>query len=86
MAYERIKHEFRGRFVDHDDERLTEAIKGAVMQAIVYLATGEAFCDDPSCRLYNAHWQEELIVAQLGEGPEFCGRHAALFREWGRPA
>jgi hypothetical protein len=83
LAYERIKQEFRGRFIDHDDERLTEAIKGPAMQAIVYPATGEAFCEDPSCRLFNAHWQEELIEAQLGEGPEFCPRHEALLRDWG---
>jgi len=86
LAYERIKEEFRGRFIDHDDERLTEAIKGPVMQAVVYLATGEAFCGDPACRLFNAHWQEEMIAAQLGEGPEFCERHAVLFREWGHRA
>jgi hypothetical protein len=86
LAYERIKHEFRGQFIDHDDERLTEAIKGPVMQAVTYPATGEAFCDDPACRLFNAHWQQELIAAQLGDGPEFCRRHADLLRRWGKSA
>ena len=89
-ALARLREQFRGRFLDHDDPRLTEVAKGYVMQAVAYQLTGEAFCDDPGCRLFNAHWQEEMLRAQLGEGQEqapaqrggrYCGRHQAWLRE-----
>lgn len=70
-----LKQRFKGRFIDYDDERLTEVMKGYVMQAIFYHLTGDPFCDDRNCRLYNAHWQEELINAQLESEYEFCAYH-----------
>lgn len=73
-----LKEEFRERFIDYDDERLTEVIKGYVMQAIFFQATGEPFCEDKGCRLYNAHWQEEVIQAQIKSDYEFCPRHLLL--------
>jgi len=72
-----IKEEFRGRFIDYDDLRMTEIMKGYVMQAFFYQALGNPFCDDPNCRLYNAHWQEEVIQAQLSL-PEFCQLHQQI--------
>jgi hypothetical protein len=51
-----------------------------VMQAVIYALTGEAFCDDARCRLYDAHWQEEMLRAQLEE-PEFCERHRKMIRD-----
>jgi len=70
-----LKAGFKGRFIDYGDERLTEVLKGYVMQAIFYSLTGDPFCKDKGCRLYNAHWQEELVFAQLESGYEFCQRH-----------
>jgi hypothetical protein len=67
-----------GDFLVADDPRSTEALKGYVLQAVHYLATGDPFCDDERCRLYNAHRQPELVRAQLEE-PEFCERHAAVY-------
>lgn len=72
---EALKESFRGRFIDYGDERLTEVVKGYAMQAVVYYLTGDPFCEDRGCRLYNAHWQEEMIYAQLESGYEFCARH-----------
>lgn len=72
-----------GRYLRPDDPRTTEALKGYLLQAIVYQLTGEAFCGDPKCRLFNAHWQEELIEAQLGEGAELCRRHEGLLASIG---
>ncbi|MFC1938628.1 DUF6775 family putative metallopeptidase [Chloroflexota bacterium] len=43
---------------------------------------GDPFCEDKGCRLYNAHWQEELIFAQLGAGYEFCESHTRLLERW----
>ena len=74
-----IKKEFHGRFIEYDDPRLTEIMKGYVMQMIFYHLTYEPFCEDKNCRLYNAHWQEEVINAQL-EGAEFCKRHEHILK------
>lgn len=76
-----VEQEFKGRFIDYEDERLTEVMKGYVMQAILYHLTGEPFCPDKGCRLYNAHWQEEVIAAQLGGDYEFCPQHQRLICE-----
>ena len=73
-----LKEEFKGRFIDYEDERLTEVMKGYAMQALFYSLTGDPFCEDKGCRLYNAHWQEELILAQLESRYEFCEEHARL--------
>jgi len=72
-----LKEEFRGMFIDYDDPRLTEVMKGYAAQALFYHMTGEPFCQDNTCRLYNAHWQEDLIRAQL-TGDDFCSEHAAF--------
>jgi len=79
-----LKDGFKGNFMDYDDERLTEVVKGYAMQAVFYYLIGYPFCEDKGCRLYNAHWQEELIFAQLGSEYEFCPRHAKLLEdeEW----
>jgi hypothetical protein len=78
VPMEILKREFSGRFIDHGDPRLTEVIKGYVMQVLFFHKTGNPFCDDPDCRLYNAHWQEELIRAQLEGRYEFCGGHRKI--------
>ncbi len=73
-----LKDKFKGRFIDYGDKRLTAVAKGYAMQAVFYVLTGDPFCEDKGCRLYNAHWQEELIFAQLESGYEFCQRHTQL--------
>ncbi len=73
-----LKDKFKGSFLDYGDKRLTEVTKGYVMQAVFYFLTGEPFCEDTGCRLYNAHRQEELIFAQLESEYEFCQRHTQL--------
>lgn len=78
LAHVLLKEQFRDQVLDHDDPRLTEIAKGYAMQAIVYQLTGEPFCPDPDCRLHNAHWQRELLRAQLGGPPEYCPRHQAV--------
>lgn len=73
-----LNDRFKGSFIDYEDTRLTEVIKGYVMQAVFYSLTGNPFCEDKGCRLYNAHWQEQLIFAQLGSEYEFCQRHSKI--------
>ena len=72
-----LQAEFRERCLQEDDERLTEVLKGYALQALLYHLTGEPFCAEPACRLYNAHWQAEMLRAQL-EPPELCPQHEAF--------
>lgn len=78
---EELKKEFEGDFIDYEDERLTEVMKGYVMQSVFYHLTSDPFCDNPDCRLYNAHWQKKLLQAQL-EPPEFCEEHERMIERW----
>ncbi len=70
-----LKEGFKGSFIDYEDQRMTEVVKGYAMQAVFHSLLGDPFCEDKGCRLYNAHWQEELIFAQLESEYEFCPRH-----------
>jgi hypothetical protein len=58
-----------------NDPRTTEVLKGYLAQAIFYHATGEPFCEERGCRLFNAHWQEDLLFSQLESESEFCEYH-----------
>lgn len=73
----RLKQKLKGRFIDHNDKRLLEVVKGLTAQAMFFYLSGEPFCKSKSCRLYNAHWQEDLIYSQLKYG-KFCLRHNRL--------
>jgi hypothetical protein len=73
-----LKEKLQGRFLDYDDPRTTEVMKGYVAQALAGHATGFPFCQDVNCRLFNAHWQEELLHAQLKSDYEFCSYHREI--------
>jgi hypothetical protein len=77
VVEEELKDKFKGRFIDYNDKRLTDIVKGYAMQAYFYHTTFEPFCEDKNCKLYNAHWQEDMINAQL-EGKDFCERHEGI--------
>ena len=68
--------------LDYHDPRRQEALKGYLLQAVFYHVTGDPFCEDVSCRLYNAHWQEELIAAQIGPDAGLCERHRNMLEAW----
>lgn len=72
--YEALKQEYAGRFLDWDDPRLTQVAKGYALQAVLHTWTGEPFCGDADCVLLNAHWQEEMLHAQVESGL-LCARH-----------
>ncbi|TYT60828.1 DUF7001 family protein [Natrialba swarupiae] len=73
-----LENQVDDEFLIENDPRTTDALKGYVLQAYHYLETGEGFCDREECRLFNAHYHEDLIDAQLRE-PEFCSEHAQLY-------
>ena len=73
-----LKKKFAGRFIDYeDDDRITAASINYTLQAIFFFITGgEPFCNNKDCRLYNAHWQEDLI--HTIEKGILCSHHRNL--------
>ncbi len=76
-----LEEEFSDRCLSYGDERLNLALRGYLLMALFYRMTGEGMCDDPQCRLYDAHWQEELIAAQCHDRLGLCPRHEAILNE-----
>ncbi|WP_254767714.1 DUF7001 family protein [Salinilacihabitans rarus] len=73
-----LEDRIEGAFLIEDDPRTTDALKGYVLAAVHLVETGEAFCEDERCRLFDAHYHEDLLRAQ-GRDPEFCDEHAAAY-------
>lgn len=67
------------RWLRPGDPRTTEVMKGYVAQAVLYHVTGDPFCEERGCRLFNAHWQEDMLFSQLEGNSEFCPYHEQLF-------
>lgn len=61
-----------------DDSRTSDGFKGYALAAVHFLRTGEAFCTEPECRLYNGHRHGEVIRAQC-EPPELCPTHRSMY-------
>jgi hypothetical protein len=72
-----LKEVFSNKIIDYD-YRINEVIKGLLLQVIKYHLTGDPFCNNNRCKLYNAHWQEELINSQLNG--YICNNDLLLFR------
>lgn len=77
-----LEQALRGRYLEYGDPRLQEAVKGCLLQAVFYHVMGEPFCEDKECRLFNAHWQEELIHAQTRPEAGLCKRHRDMLESW----
>lgn len=75
-----IKEEISDDFLDYGEKRITEAMKGYLLQGVFYQLGRNPFCEETRCRFYDAHWQSELLEAQLEE-PEFCEKHSEKVRE-----
>jgi hypothetical protein len=76
--------DFSSRFIDQNDERLSKAVLGYLIQSVFYFVTeGEPFCGDQSCTLFNSHWQEDLIRTQV-EKPAFCSIHLSMLNNFNR--
>ena len=78
ISNEEIKTEFTGRFIDYGDPSVFCAALGFAVQAVFYFLTdGNPFCFENTCRLFNSHWQEEMIRS-LVKTPIFCKYHETL--------
>lgn len=78
-----LRRSFEERYIEYGDPRIVGVLQGLALQALLYHLTLEPFCDDRTCRLYNAHWQEELIRSQVTT-PRLCARHARLLKRLAR--
>ncbi|KXB05721.1 hypothetical protein AKJ50_00030 [candidate division MSBL1 archaeon SCGC-AAA382A13] len=74
---------FHGDYLDYDDEKMTEIMKGYAMQVVFYHVHSGPFCDKKSCRLYNPHLQKNILKAQLSE-PELCEKHQKILENMQR--
>lgn len=69
-----IKEKYKEEFIEYHDSKTSQVVEGYLLQSIMYNETGDAFCKDKKCRLFNAHWQKDLIYTQLKER-KFCQKH-----------
>jgi hypothetical protein len=74
-----IKQKYKGTYLEYNDLRLSKIIEGYLLQAIFYYETGEPFCDNSDCRLFNAHWQKDLLHSQLDNG-KLCENHQKILK------
>lgn len=80
---EEIRKKYKGQFLEEHDSRLSEIAEGYLLQAIMYYETGEAFCEDVDCRLFNAHWQKDLFHSQI-DSKKFCKKHQDILKKFKR--
>lgn len=76
-----VKKKYEGMYLEYHDQRLSKVIEGYLMQAIFYYHTGEPFCEKQDCRLFNAHWQKDLLYSQLKVG-KLCEKHQQILNNW----
>ena len=72
-----IKNQFKGRYLEYHDPKIGEIIKGYALQALFYYLTGKSFCESKECRLFNAHWQADLLHSQIESG-KLCDNHQQI--------
>jgi hypothetical protein len=81
ISSKEIQKQFADNFVSHDDPRLIHVATGYAIQAIFFFLTnGNPFCSQYPCRLFNSHWQEELIYTQV-INPVLCKEHLQILDE-----
>jgi hypothetical protein len=79
LNIESMKKKYQGTYLEYHDDRLATIVKGYAMQAIFYYLTGEEFCDKKECRLFNPHWQKDLLYSQIEVG-KLCEKHQKILK------
>ena len=75
-----LKEKYKGTFLEYHDSRLSTIVEGYFLQALFYYETEEPFCENKECRLYNAHWQKDLLHSQL-EVRKLCQKHQKILEK-----
>lgn len=79
-ALEDLAEDFASCTLGYGDPRLNEVCKGYALMACMHRMFGEAFCEDPNCRLFNARTQQEMMAAQCGPKAGLCERHQEMLQ------
>ena len=77
---EKIKKKYKGEFLEYNDPKLLDIVEGLLLQIIFYYETGDVFCENNQCRLFNAHWQKDLFVSQI-ENKKICEKHEKILNK-----
>ncbi len=72
-----LKQKYADTCLEYHDARLATIVEGYFLQVLLYYVSGEAFCNDRNCRIFNAHWQKDLLHSQLGVG-KLCDKHSRM--------
>lgn len=67
-------------YIVRNDSRMPHIVQGLLLQAVTYYETGEAFCSDNTCRMYNAHWQSDMIRTQV-TNQKLCSKHYNVIKK-----
>lgn len=63
-----------------DDPRIHDAAASYAIQALFFSVFGEPFCNDNTCRLFNSHWQKDVLSGQVNG--ELCRKHKEMIGAW----
>ena len=77
LNLESVKKKYQGTYLEYEDKRLSKVIEGYTLQALFYYLTGDAFCNNKECRLFNPHWQKDLLYSQIKIG-RLCEKHQKI--------
>ena len=76
-----LEREYNGQFINYNDPRINDIIVGLVLQSLFYfINSGDPFCEDHNCRLFNAHFQDDIIRINIKE-KKICQRHKILLNK-----
>lgn len=80
VAQKELENLLGNKFLKENDPRIYEGIKSLLLQAFFYSEFGETFCSEKECRLFNPHWQEEVINALVKKEGELglCSKHEEM--------
>ena len=63
---EDLKKQFAGLYIDYVDHRIKLYYNWIYYSSSFFLLTdGDPFCSNAGCKLFNVHWQDDLIRAQV---------------------
>jgi hypothetical protein len=79
---DQLKREYNGEFINYNDPRINDIIVGLVLQSLFYfINSGDPFCQDRNCRLFNSHFQNDIIRINIKE-KKICQRHKILLNKY----
>jgi len=69
---------FAESYVEYDSPKITDIICSYMLQLMKYRHTGEPFCKNDKCCLYNSHWQKDVLELQYKN--EICDECSGIIK------